>query len=92
MTPGIGSDGWWTGTVNTRSGNQRFAHLAFFNHDEEDGARPDKKDTRSQVFVQAKVSITPRDDVFVTFEDVRFDDGQSAAVTKSSARVSMASS
>src|SRR4029453_1442705 len=75
VTPGLGTDGWFTGNVVSRSGNQRFAHNAFIEHRGEDGGRPDRRDQNTTGFAQAKVSLTDRDTLFASFLDVRRTDG-----------------
>ena len=73
MTPGIGTDGFATGALISRSGNDRFAHYAFIQHDREDGGRPDDPDQRTLGFAQAKVSLTERDSIFGSYTDVTRD-------------------
>jgi hypothetical protein len=76
VTPGIGTDGFATGAVISRSGNDRFAHYAFIQHDREDGGRPDDPDQRTLGFAQAKVSITERDSIFGSYTDVTRETGE----------------
>ena len=59
-------------------GQSSLRALAFFEHDEEDGARPDRKDTQEPgVRCRPRSRSRQRDDVFGSSTDVRFDDGQS---------------
>jgi tetratricopeptide (TPR) repeat protein len=80
--PSFGNLGWSRGSLVTRSGNDRMAHYAFIEHEREQGARPGRDDFRNQMFVQVKVSLTARDDLFVGFTDVRNDDGEGPDVTR----------
>jgi tetratricopeptide (TPR) repeat protein len=76
IAPGIGTDGFSTGAAISRSGNDRFAHYAFIQHDREDGGRPDEADARTLGFAQAKVSLTERDAIFGSYTDVTRDVGE----------------
>lgn len=82
ITPGLGTDGFATGAAISRSGNDRFAHYAFIQHDREDGGRPDKADQRTLGFAQAKVSITERDSIFGSYTDVTRDNGEGPDATR----------
>jgi tetratricopeptide (TPR) repeat protein len=82
IAPGIGTDGMSTGAVISRSGNDRFAHYAFIQHDREDGGRPDDPDQRTLGFAQAKVSITERDSIFGSYTDVTRDVGEGPEATR----------
>jgi tetratricopeptide (TPR) repeat protein len=82
VAPSVGSDGWSRGAIVTRSGHHRVAHYAFVEHEREDGARPGRADFKNQAFLQAKVSITSRDDLFVSVTDARHDDGEGPDVTR----------
>jgi tetratricopeptide (TPR) repeat protein len=59
------------GNIAHRSGNERFAHVAFFQSSREDGARVGRDDDNVQGFFQGKVSFTPRTDLFVSYSGVR---------------------
>lgn len=61
--------------VAHRSGNERFAHLAFFQASGQDGARIRRADDRWQGFAQAKVSFTPTTDLFVNYSGVNSEEG-----------------
>jgi tetratricopeptide (TPR) repeat protein len=82
IIPGIGTDGFSTGAAVSRSGNDRFAHYAFIQHDREDGGRPDEDDVRTTGFVQAKVSLTERDSIFGSYTDVTRDVGEGPEATR----------
>jgi tetratricopeptide (TPR) repeat protein len=63
------------GNVNHRSGNERFAHVAFFQAAREDGFRTNRQDDRLQGFFQGKLSFGSRSDVFFSFSGVRSNEG-----------------
>lgn len=70
------------GNVTHRSGNERFAHVAFFQASREDGNRLDRDDDNLQGFFQAKVSFTPKSDMFVSYTGVRDSEGASDTVNR----------
>jgi tetratricopeptide (TPR) repeat protein len=82
IAPGIGTDGFATGAAISRSGNDRFAHYAFIQHDREDGGRPDEVDQRTLGFAQAKVSLTENDSIFGSYTDVTRDVGEGPDATR----------
>lgn len=65
-----GSRSYAFGNVVSRSGNERIATAAFFQSSRNDGARPLADDSRIQGFVQAKVALGRRSDVFFNFSGV----------------------
>jgi tetratricopeptide (TPR) repeat protein len=72
------------GFVNVahRSGNERFAHLAFLQASRENGSRPNRDDDRVQGFFQGKLSFTPRSDLFWSFSGVRSNAGAAETTTR----------
>jgi tetratricopeptide (TPR) repeat protein len=73
------------GFVNVahRSGNERFAHVAFIQGAREAGSRLDTDDERIQGFFQGKLSLTKRADLFVSYSGVRDEEGDSEVTTRS---------
>jgi tetratricopeptide (TPR) repeat protein len=55
------------GEIGTRSGNDHFAHLVFFNYKLFEGARPDELDQRYYGYGQAKVALGKKTDLLVDF-------------------------
>lgn len=76
VTAGGGNRGYGASTITTRSGNQRFAHLAFLDYYRRDGSRPDAADHRVQGSVQAKVALDASSDIFFSATGVRAVRGQ----------------
>lgn len=70
------------GDLTHRFGNERFAHVAFIQAWREDGTHADRDDDNVQGFVQAKVSITPRSDVFFSYSGVRVRQGAPELTTR----------
>lgn len=70
------------GNVSHRSGNERFAHVAFVQASRQEGFRPDRDDDNIQGFFQGKVSFTPRSDLFLSYTGVRRSDGASDTVNR----------
>jgi Flp pilus assembly protein TadD len=68
--------------VAHRSGNERFAHVAFFQASRESGSRLDRDDDRLQGFFQGKLSFTSRSDLFLGFNGVRDNAGASETATR----------
>ena len=77
-----GSRGRGFADITHRSGNERFAHVAFFQGASESGARVDRDDNRWQGFFQGKLSLSPRSDVFVSYSGVSDDEGASETTTR----------
>jgi tetratricopeptide (TPR) repeat protein len=69
--------------VNHRSGNERFAHVAFIQGARESSTRFDIDDERIQGFFQGKLSLTNRSDLFFSYSGVRDDEGDSEVTTRS---------
>ena len=82
LTGGGGTDGYATTTVNVRSGNQRFAHVAFVNYYRRDGPRIDDSDHRVQGFAQGKLALGPASDLFFSLLGVKNNRGQSNDVVR----------
>ncbi|MCA1560844.1 MAG: FecR domain-containing protein [Acidobacteria bacterium] len=59
------------GNLNHRSGNERFASLAFFQAARQEGSRTAKEDDRTQGFFQGKLALGRRSDLFLSFSIVR---------------------
>lgn len=72
-----GSGDRFHGGVTHRGGNERFAHVAFIQTTHEDGTRPTQRDERVQGFVQSKLSLSRKTDVFFSFSGVRDEEGAS---------------
>jgi tetratricopeptide (TPR) repeat protein len=68
--------------VAHRSGNERFAHVAFFQASRENGSRLDRLDDRIQGFFQGKVSFTSESDLFWSFSGVRTNAGAPEVTTR----------
>jgi tetratricopeptide (TPR) repeat protein len=68
--------------VSHRSGNERFAHVAFFQAAREGGSRLAQDDDRIQGFFQGKLSFTSRSDLFLSFNGVRSNAGASETGTR----------
>ena len=68
--------------VAHRSGNERFAHVAFFQAARESGSRLARDDDRMQGFFQGKLSFTPWTDLFFSFSGVRSHAGAPETVTR----------
>jgi tetratricopeptide (TPR) repeat protein len=62
--------------VAHRSGNERFAHLAFAQASRQEGARPANFDDRYQGFFQGKLSFTASSDMFVSLSGARSERGE----------------
>jgi tetratricopeptide (TPR) repeat protein len=69
--------------VNHRSGNERFAHVAFIQGARESSTRFDINDERIQGFFQGKLSLTKRSDLFFSYSGVRDDEGDAEVTTRS---------
>ncbi len=82
VTSGGGNDGYATTDVTTRSGNQRFAHVAFLDYSRRDGPRIDGSDHRVQGFAQGKVALGAASDLFFSVTGVKNTRGQSNDVTR----------
>jgi tetratricopeptide (TPR) repeat protein len=65
-----------------RSGNERFAHVAFIQGAREAGSRVNTDDERIQGFFQGKLSLTTRADLFVSYSGVRDEEGESEIITR----------
>ena len=65
------------GDVVSRTGNERIATAAFIERGRRDGARPDRPDDRVQGFLQGKLALPRRSDVFFSFTRVDEDEGDS---------------
>lgn len=65
------------GDIAHRSGNERFASVAFVQGSRQEGARPGNYDERYQGFFQGKVSFTSSSDLFVSLSGARSERGQS---------------
>jgi tetratricopeptide (TPR) repeat protein len=68
--------------VAHRSGNERFAHVAFIQRARESGSRLDTDDDRIQGFFQGKLSLTRRADLFISYSGVRDEEGDSEVTTR----------
>jgi tetratricopeptide (TPR) repeat protein len=75
VTGETGSREWGFGNLNARTGNERLATLAFIQKRRNDGPRPNVPDERIQGFLQAKVALGRRSDLFFTFSGVDADSG-----------------
>jgi tetratricopeptide (TPR) repeat protein len=82
VTAEIGSRNRGFGNVTHRSGNERFAHVAFFQTSRQSGARLDQDDERLQGFFQGKLSLTKGSDLFMSYSGVRDEDGASETTTR----------
>jgi tetratricopeptide (TPR) repeat protein len=69
--------------VAHRSGNERFAHVAFIQRSQESGSRLTTDDDRIQGFFQGKLSLTKRADLFVSYSGVHDDEGDAEVTTRS---------
>jgi Tfp pilus assembly protein PilF len=70
-----GSPDYAFGSVNSRTGNERFATAAFLQRSREGGARLDRPDSRWQGFFQAKLALARKTDLFFSFSGVDDDSG-----------------
>jgi tetratricopeptide (TPR) repeat protein len=77
-----GSEARGFGNIAHRSGNERFAHVAFVQAARDRGLRFDDNDHRVQGFFQGKVSFTPQSDMFVSYSGVRSTEGPSEVGTR----------
>lgn len=77
-----GSRGRAFAGVTHRGGNERFAHVAFIQGENESGARLNRRDGRAQGFFQGKLSLTPRNDLFFNYSGVYDEDGASETTTR----------
>jgi len=71
------------GDLAHRSGNERFAHVAFIQTSRQDSPRLQDGDERTQGFVQGKVALGSQSDLFFTFNGARNDYGATDAATDS---------
>ena len=69
--------------VAHRSGNERFAHVAFIQGARESSTRFDINDERIQGFFQGKLSLSKHSDLFLSYSGVRDDEGDSEVTTRS---------
>ena len=63
------------GNINHRTGNERYAHVAFFQAARQSGTRLDAGDDRMQGFYQGKLALGRRSDLFLNFSLVRDETG-----------------
>jgi cytochrome c-type biogenesis protein CcmH/NrfG len=63
------------GNVNNRIGNERYAHVAFFQAARQEGSRIVKDDDRVQGFYQGKLALDRRTDLFFSIGLVRDNTG-----------------
>jgi tetratricopeptide (TPR) repeat protein len=63
------------GDIVSRTGNERLATAAFIEQGWRDGARTDRRDDRLQGFVQGKVALPKRTDMFFSLSRVRQNTG-----------------
>lgn len=77
-----GSDGQADGVVQTRSGNERFAHLAAVEYSREDGVRLQGDDEYRSVFLQSKLALSARSDILFAVNSSRQSESQIGAVVR----------
>lgn len=70
------------GDLAHRSGNERFAHVAFVQTSRQDSYRLQGSDERTQAFVQGKLGLGSQSDLFFTFNGARNDYGAADAATQ----------
>ena len=81
VTAETGSRERANGTVNHRFGNERYAHVAFFDAAQQTGPRLGSDDDRTQAFYQGKLSLRRLTDMFFSFSAVKDETGASDVST-----------
>jgi cytochrome c-type biogenesis protein CcmH/NrfG len=70
------------GNINHRFGNERYAHVAFFQAARQEGSRTGREDDRVQGFYQGKLSLGRRSDLFLSVSIVRDNAGAPENATR----------
>lgn len=81
-----GNDGQADGLLQTRSGNDRFAHIAAVNLSRENGFRDPGHDSARGLFFQGKMALSSRSDVFLSLNTSRSTEGQSNQIVRTLGR------
>src|SRR5205823_1126106 len=75
-TTTFGTFGRYRPRLNTRSGNERFAHAAYVDYDRVDGARPNRADESGDALMFAKLAVNSASDLFFSVSDSKNNYGE----------------